>query len=103
MKGIQSISIIGTGNVAFHLGNSFFDQGIRIASVYGRNKNKAKAFANRWKSKSVEHISDLEADLILVCVSDDAISLILQQLPISTNMKTSEFSTPYKHFPRTKK
>lgn len=81
MKGIQSISIIGTGNVAFHLGNSFFDQGIRISSVYGRNKNEAEAFANRWKSKSVEHISDLEADLILVCVSDDAISLILRQLP----------------------
>ena len=83
MKGIQTISIIGTGNVAFHLGNSFFDQGITISSVFGRNQSEAEAFANQWKSKSVDHISELEADLILVCVSDDAISSIIQQLPRS--------------------
>lgn len=98
MKGIQSISIIGTSNVAFHLGNSFFDQGIRIASVYGRNKNEAKAFANRWKSKSVEHISDLEADLILVCVSDDAISLILQQLPTTQKIAYTSGSIELSNF-----
>ncbi|MEN9998264.1 MAG: hypothetical protein RI922_1254 [Bacteroidota bacterium] len=101
MKGIQSISIIGTGNVAFHLGNSFFDQGIRIASVNGRNKNEAAAFANRWKSESVEHISDVEADLILVCVSDDAITLILQQLPttqkIAYTSGSIELSNFYEH------
>ncbi|MEN9441904.1 MAG: hypothetical protein RLZ33_1981 [Bacteroidota bacterium] len=83
MKGIQTISIIGTGNVAFHLGNSFFDQGIIISSVFGRNQREAEAFANQWKSKSVDHISELEADLILVCVSDDAISSIIQQLSTS--------------------
>ena len=38
MKGIQTISIIGTGNVAFHLGNSFFEQGLTINAVFGRNK-----------------------------------------------------------------
>ena len=68
MKGIQSISIIGTSNVAFHLGNSFFDQGITISSVFGRNQRGAEAFANQWKSKAVDHISELETDLILVCV-----------------------------------
>lgn len=98
MKGIQSISIIGTGNVAFHLGNSFFDQGIRISSVYGRNKNEAEAFANRLKSKSVEHIPDLEADLILVCVSDDAISLILQQLPTTQKIAYTSGSIELSNF-----
>ena len=98
MKGIQSISIIGTGNMAFHLGNSFFDQGIRISSVYGRNKNEAEAFANRWKSKSVEHIPDLEADLILVCVSDDAISLILQQLPTTQKIAYTSGSIELSNF-----
>jgi predicted dinucleotide-binding enzyme len=81
MKGIHTISIVGTGNVAFHLGNSFFEQGITISSVFGRNQGEAEAFANQWKSQSVKQISELEADLILICVSDDAISSIIKQLP----------------------
>jgi predicted short-subunit dehydrogenase-like oxidoreductase (DUF2520 family) len=83
MKGIQTISIIGTGNVAFHLGNSFFEQGLTINAVFGRNKIEAQTFANNWKSTAVNQISDLEADLILVCVSDDAIESIILQLPKS--------------------
>jgi predicted short-subunit dehydrogenase-like oxidoreductase (DUF2520 family) len=98
MKGIQTISIIGTGNVAFHLGNSFFDQGIIISSVVGRNKIEAEAFANRWKSKSVDHISELEADLILVCVSDDTISSIIQQLPRSQKIAYTSGSIELSNF-----
>lgn len=81
MKSIQSISIIGTGNVAFHLGNSFFDQGIAISSVYGRNFQEATSLSNRWKATAVKELIACDADLILVCVSDDAIESIIEQLP----------------------
>lgn len=81
MKGITSISIIGTGNVAFHLGNAFFEKGIRIDAVYNRTKSKATELAVRWNAIATESVNDLNSDLILVCISDVAINEVINQLP----------------------
>lgn len=81
MKGITSISIIGTGNVAFHLGNAFFEKGIQIDFVYSRTKSKAIELASNWKSTATDALTDLNSDLILICISDDAIPEIIAQLP----------------------
>jgi hypothetical protein len=81
MKSIQRISIIGTGNVAFHLGSAFLDRGIQIKSVFGRNSDNASQLANLFKSEVCSSIASIEGDLILICVSDDAINSIIEQLP----------------------
>lgn len=81
MKEIKTISIVGTGNVAFHLGNGLLEQGITIASVYGRNSDHSKELASSWNCKIADNLEAIESDLILVCVSDDAVASIISQLP----------------------
>jgi predicted short-subunit dehydrogenase-like oxidoreductase (DUF2520 family) len=81
MKGITSIAIIGTGNVAFHLGKAFYDKGITIKEVFGRNKELATELADSLKSVVSTNLNDLRSDLILICTSDDAIESIVAQLP----------------------
>lgn len=80
MKGINSISIIGTGNVAFHLGNAFFEQGIQIDFVAGRNLIEAGKLAIQWNASVAHSYNVINSDLILLCISDDVINLVLEQL-----------------------
>lgn len=81
MKGINSISIIGTGNVAFHLGNGLLEKGITINSVFGKDRSKSKELANLWNCNIAESLSLIDSDLILVCVSDDAVNSVISLLP----------------------
>ena len=82
MKGIKSMSIIGTGNVAFHLGNSFIESGIPIVSVFGRITSKTQELADLWKCNVAASISELDSDFVLVCVTDSSIEEVIAQLPI---------------------
>lgn len=86
MKEIKTISIVGTGNVAFHLGNGLLEQGITIVSVYGRNAEHANELASTWNCKIADSLETIESDLILVCVSDDAVSHIVSQLPATAKI-----------------
>jgi predicted short-subunit dehydrogenase-like oxidoreductase (DUF2520 family) len=73
LKQIRTIAIAGTGNVAFHMGTAFRDAGISITGVYGRNARKRSELAQKLGVKELESVQDLDADLILICVKDDAI------------------------------
>jgi predicted short-subunit dehydrogenase-like oxidoreductase (DUF2520 family) len=75
MDNDNGITIIGTGNVAWHLSVAFKKANININKIIGRNESKVKALAN-----SVSCSYDLEidsipenTDLVLLCVSDAAI------------------------------
>ena len=81
MKGIKSISIIGTGNVAFHLGKELAKNGIKIDFVYGRNESKTIELARSLNSFPAKHINLIDSDLILVCVSDEALNEVISQIP----------------------
>ena len=76
------MSIIGTGNVAFHLGNSFIERGIPIVSVYGRNPSKSKELADLWRCNVAESISEIETEFVLVCVTDSSVEEVISQLPL---------------------
>ncbi|CAM3181321.1 Rossmann-like and DUF2520 domain-containing protein [Kaistella daneshvariae] len=71
----MKIVIIGSGNVAYHLCKAFGQNHIPITQIFGRNEKDLKQI-------SAEHdipfstTSLAEADLYLVCVSDDSISEI---------------------------
>lgn len=98
MKGIQSISIIGTGNVAFHLGSAFLDRGIEIKYVYGRDAEKAKSLSFQLKAQVAPSFESLKSDLILICVSDDAISEVIARLPLDAKIAYTSGSVELQQF-----
>ena len=81
MEAIQKLSIIGTGNAGFHLAKALTSKGITVSHVYGRNKETVQAFKELFGSSIVEKPNDLPIDhTILLCVSDDSIAHLLNEL-----------------------
>lgn len=82
MKSIQNISIVGSGNVAHHLGIALKNSGVRINSIYARNLKEGKQLAEILDSKftSAFHLLS-SADLVLLCIPDDVIYDLVDQIP----------------------
>lgn len=81
MKEIETIALIGAGRVSTHLGSTLQDQGFKIAAVYDRDPKHAKEFAQKLKTNVVGNLDDkINADLILIAVSDDAVGEVASQL-----------------------
>lgn len=79
---IQSVSIIGAGNVATHLALSLAENGIQIVSVSGKGEKRAAILAAKLDCPVVSDLSKLpESDLVLVCVGDDTIASVLNDIP----------------------
>jgi len=74
------LSIVGTGNVAFQLGSLLKNAGIDFSEVYGRSTETALNLAKRLKCNVVDSLSKLTSDLVLVCISDDALSEVLPMI-----------------------
>jgi predicted short-subunit dehydrogenase-like oxidoreductase (DUF2520 family) len=81
-----SIALVGSGNVAWHLGNAFVNSGIRITQIYGRNLEKTTALAHALNTVFESDPSRLNADLVIVCVSDDSIYEVVSKIPIECNV-----------------
>ena len=82
MSTLPKIAIIGSGRVATSLGLYFRSKGIQITGVYGRNKKTAQLCANLFDCKLISDPNHLEADLILVSVSDDQTAHVINQLSL---------------------
>lgn len=82
-----TVGIIGTGNVAWHLTLGFQSaSGISVSWILGRNKS---ALEHIHKSSGVKTYTELpseKVDLVLICVNDDSIQEVLNQLPRSWNV-----------------
>ena len=83
MKSIQSLVIIGSGNVATHLALAFKEAGINIYGVYSKTFEHAKNLAKKLDTIAYLTIDDIptNADAYLLAVSDSALLDILKQLP----------------------
>lgn len=79
----MNIVIIGSGNVAHHLGNGLQKAGYHIKQVYSRNKANAIALASTLKTEFTDNLSSIDksADIYIVAVSDHAISSVVASLP----------------------
>jgi len=80
---VLKLSIIGTGNVAFHLARAFSAaQGVNLQFVAGRDLEKLKTFEEF--SATLNLNKELEktfySDVILIAVSDASIAAVSQQL-----------------------
>jgi len=84
----MKIGIIGTGNVAWHLGHAIESAGHKIVAFVGRDRKKVEEIANGFyqaESLSQLDLSGLNLDLVIICVKDDAIETVAQNLDLPPN------------------
>ena len=83
----MKITIVGTGNVAFHIGKRLHERGVEINQIIGRNMPKTAWLADILKTKATtfEGLVDTESDIFIIAVSDDAIAEVANNLSKSIN------------------
>lgn len=72
----KKLVILGSGHMASSLGHSLYTQGHRIVQVFSRTPGNAQVLADKLESKAISKIQELEleADVYILCIKDDAIS-----------------------------
>lgn len=86
-KFVNGISLIGAGNVASHLAVHFQARGIEVKTISSRNNDSARILAAKIKSIVIEDLSSLPAEnLVLICVNDEEIESVINQLPIGNSI-----------------
>lgn len=79
---MQTVSIIGAGNVAFHLTRAFIENTIQVKQIYNRTLSKAQKIGESNNIKFTNKISELEkADLYIIAASDKAIEELSLHIP----------------------
>lgn len=80
---MQSVLLIGTGRLAFHLGHALVRSGEQVAGVAGRGQAKTEALAKALSCPAFQ-LNDPppQADLRMLAVSDDAIAEVASLLPL---------------------
>ncbi len=78
-----SVSFIGSGKVANQLAQGFYENGVEVVQIYGRNLKKAHFIAESVNAEAISHYDALstEADVYIIAVKDDAISEVQASLP----------------------
>ena len=84
----KSITIIGAGNVAFHLCKSFVKAGYNISQLYSRNANKALQLSKELSAEAINNLHDIKnnADIYIIAVKDDAIESIARKLNLDNKI-----------------
>lgn len=80
---VRDIVIIGSGNVAWHLGKALFENGFNIQEVAGRNPVATNALAMRLGANAIFKIEEISrsAQLYIIAVNDDSIVDVCNELP----------------------
>ncbi len=84
----MNIVLLGSGNVATHLGRAFKMAGQTIVQVWSRDIDHAKELADTIGSEAVSDFDDLNtsADLYIIAVNDDAIKSVAGQLRVGEKL-----------------
>ncbi len=88
------ITLIGAGNVGYHLGKRLYKKGMTIHQVYSRQIGNAQLLAKKIKAKPTDDLSkiDGQADLYLIAVKDDVIALVAEELGKNSVLKNKLFA-----------
>ena len=87
---MKNIILIGSGNVATHLGLSLVKKGYKIVQVWSRKLKNAERLAKRLNSNATDSINKLKhVDLYIVSVKDDVTESIITQLNRTNVVHTS--------------
>jgi predicted short-subunit dehydrogenase-like oxidoreductase (DUF2520 family) len=90
MNSIKNISIVGSGNVAFHLGNALKNSGINIDYICSRNEIESISLAKKLNAKETLDLQQLsKSDMVLLCVPDDIVYEFINKIPNTSCAYTS--------------
>ncbi len=83
MISLNSAVILGSGNVASHLGRAFSASGIRVLQVYSRRLKHAQRLAGELHCDAIDTMDDLlpDASFYVIAVTDDAIEELAAAFP----------------------
>lgn len=85
---MKKIVLIGSGNVATHLGSALWASGVQVLQVWSRSIENATVLAQKMGSQPISLMSDIsaEADAYIFSVKDDALSKVLSQFPYTNKL-----------------
>lgn len=84
---MKSVTIIGAGNVAFHLTRAFVSNTVQVNQIYNRTLAKAEAIGEANGIRYTDKISELErSDLFIIASSDAAIEELSMHIPFNDVM-----------------
>jgi len=87
---MKNIVLIGSGNVATHLGLSLVNNGYNIKQVWSKQLKNADILAKKLDSTSTDALNNLKnADFYIVSVKDDALESVIKQLNLNNIIHTS--------------
>ncbi len=74
-KKINTVSVVGAGNVGWHLARALYQCGVRIINVYSRTREHAANLAAEVAAVPVTRLEDfnIEPDMYLISIPDDAL------------------------------
>jgi predicted short-subunit dehydrogenase-like oxidoreductase (DUF2520 family) len=82
---MQSVSFIGSGNLAWHLAPALDNVGYSVKEIYSKNPKHASALVGRLYQAHVNISLDFSASpsrIFIISVSDDAIQEVAQKLVV---------------------
>jgi len=80
---LQTVVLVGSGNVAGHLAKAMADAGLRIVQVFSPHIGHARALASEIGAEAVNIYSQIvaEADFYLISVPDAKIAAVAAEMP----------------------
>lgn len=84
----MKIVLLGSGNVATHLGKALKDSGHEIVQVWSRTLENAKALAETLNSDFTNNLSQIndKGEVYIIAVSDNAIPEIAESFPLNNKI-----------------
>ncbi|MBN2481222.1 MAG: DUF2520 domain-containing protein [Bacteroidales bacterium] len=81
-QNIQSVVIIGAGNVAWHVARKLDEAGIHILQIVSRSLSSSKPLADAVHAQYAGNLHSVNrnADAYIISVSDDAISKVIRDV-----------------------
>lgn len=82
MNSYKTVSIIGSGNLAFHLSKAIINSSTyKLQGIFGRTEARVKRLADQvgCEFDMLDDPHQFNSDIAILCVSDDAIQEVLNQ------------------------
>ena len=85
---IHKIVIIGSGNLAFHLGKRLLKKGNKIIQVYSRNKETGSELAAQFGASFIYESKkiDKSADIYCLCTNDEGIIELSKKIKLGKKL-----------------
>jgi len=84
----MKIVFVGAGNLAVHLSKTLQNTGFEVVQVYSRTEASAKELAMLLQLPYTSEIERIivNASLYIICVKDDAIASVIENLPLTDGL-----------------